>query len=228
MSKVDLKLGWCSHAAAKYAVEHWHYSKSMPAGKLVKVGVWEEGGFVGCVLFGLGANNQIGSPYGLAQTETCELVRIALTRHVAPVSRIASIAIKLLQDFCPGLRLLVSYADPQQGHHGGIYQAMGWVYVGDTTSDREVYFRGRWMHPRTVNSIRGTQVGLASRPTIGKHKYIYPLDAEMRAKILPLAKPYPKRAGSIAANAPAIHAGEGGATPTPALQTHQAESAESV
>ena len=26
-SKPTLKLDWCSHEAAKYAVEHWHYSK---------------------------------------------------------------------------------------------------------------------------------------------------------------------------------------------------------
>ena len=40
-----LKLGWCSYAAAKYAVEHWHYSKVMPSGKAVYIGVWEEAEF---------------------------------------------------------------------------------------------------------------------------------------------------------------------------------------
>ncbi len=50
-----------------------------------------------------------------------------------------------------------------------------------------------------------------------KHRYLMPLDPDMRAKILPLAKPYPKRAGSIVADAPANHAGEGGSIPTPAL-----------
>jgi hypothetical protein len=28
----------------------------------------------------------------------------------------------------------------------------------------------------------------------GKHRYLMPLDDDMRARILPLAKPYPKRA----------------------------------
>jgi hypothetical protein len=28
----------------------------------------------------------------------------------------------------------------------------------------------------------------------GKHRYLMPLDADMRARIMPLAKPYPKRA----------------------------------
>ena len=30
MSKAILKLDWCDYKAAKYAVEHWHYSKSLP------------------------------------------------------------------------------------------------------------------------------------------------------------------------------------------------------
>jgi hypothetical protein len=40
--KVDLKVDFCSYEAAKYAVEHWHYSKTMPAGKTVKIGAWED------------------------------------------------------------------------------------------------------------------------------------------------------------------------------------------
>jgi len=45
--KVDLRLDWCSHAAAKYAVEHWHYSKTMPVSKRVNIGVWEGEKFIG-------------------------------------------------------------------------------------------------------------------------------------------------------------------------------------
>ncbi len=32
-----------------------------------------------------------------------------------------------------------------------------------------------------------------TRTRPGKHRYLMPLDPEMRAKILPLAQPYPKR-----------------------------------
>jgi hypothetical protein len=38
---VDLKVDFCSHEAAKYACEHWHYSRCVPASKLIKIGVWE-------------------------------------------------------------------------------------------------------------------------------------------------------------------------------------------
>ena len=45
--KVELKLDWCSYEAAKYACEHWHYSKCMPVGKTVKIGVWENKKYIG-------------------------------------------------------------------------------------------------------------------------------------------------------------------------------------
>ena len=93
---MSLRLDWCSHEAAKYAVEHWHYSKCMPAGKIVKIGVWENEEYIGCVLYSRGANNHLGSQYNLDQTELCELTRVALTNHKNTVSRIVSISIKML------------------------------------------------------------------------------------------------------------------------------------
>ena len=128
-SRPDLTLAWCSHAAAKYAVEHWHYSRTMPAGKNAMIGVWEEGQFLGAVLFGTGAGNATnGRRFGLAQRfEVAELVRVALREHRTPVSRIVAIALRMVRTQSPGLRLIVSFADPYHGHVGGIYQAMGWL-----------------------------------------------------------------------------------------------------
>jgi len=192
-SKSDLRVDWATHAAAKYACEHWHYSGCMPAGKLVKVGAWENGKFIGVVLFGRGANNNLGKPYGLEQTEICELVRIALTAHEAPVSKIAATAIRFLRKQSPGLRLIVSYADPEQGHHGGIYQAGNWIYSGTSKPQQEVIVNGKIMHKRSANALFGTIKGLEKSKLLWKHRYLMPLDPEMRAKILPLAQPYPKR-----------------------------------
>jgi hypothetical protein len=214
-----LKIDWATHEAAKFAVENWHYSECMPAGKLIKIGAWENGRYIGCVLFGRGANNNLGSPYSLAQIEICELVRIALTKHNTPVTRIVSFALRFLKKQSPGIRLIVSYADPMQGHHGGVYQGGNWIYVGKSQAQAEVIVNGRIMHKRTANALFGTIKGLQKSPILWKHKYLFPLDEEMRNRLTSLRKPYPKRAGSIVADAPAIHAGEGGAEPTPALHT---------
>lgn len=237
MSKPTLRLDWCSHEAARYAVEKWHYSRVVPNQKTVKVGVWEAGRFVGVVLFGTGANNQMFKPYGLADIEGCELVRVALSAaHVTAVSRVVSVAIRFLRKACPKVRLVVSFADPEQGHHGGIYQACNWLYAGMTEPADEYVVNGARMHGRALRSTRSTHprggvfaanvlewarkvLDPHARRVSGssKHRYLLPLDDDIRARVLPLARPYPKRAGSADSGTPVNQTGGGGADPTPAL-----------
>ena len=229
-AKPVLKLDWCSHAAAKYAVEHWHYSKGLPTPPLVKIGVWESGTFLGCVLFSRGANNNLCCRYHIFITEICECTRVALAPHQHPVSRILRIAVAMVRQTNSGLRLVVSYADPNHDHHGGIYQALGWIYDGQTAADFAAIDRhGRRWHSRQVSRTgvkrqygRYRHVPKTSEctlvPLLGKYRYCYPLDAAMRAQILPLAQPYPKRAVSTAASAPIVQMGEGGSSPTTALR----------
>lgn len=193
MPQKGLWLDWCSYEAAKYAVEHWHYSGTMPAGKTVKIGVWEDGEFIGVVIFSRGANNNIGSPYALKQTQVCELTRVALREHDAPVSRVVAIALRMMRRQSPQVRLVVSYADPEQGHMGVIYQAGNWVYVGRSNAQREVIVNGRFMHKRSAVAKFGSAAGMTPSKLLYKHKYVMPLDDEMREQIAPLAKPYPKR-----------------------------------
>lgn len=202
MGKADLRIDWATHEAAKYACVNWHYSGCLPAGKLVKVGAWESGKFIGVVLFGRGATPNLGRPYNLGQDECVELVRIALTKHDSPVSRIASLAMKFLSRSNPKLRLIVSFADQSQGHHGGIYQAGNWVYNGQGDPAKFYMIRGKLTHPRSigakglVQNIHGARQIDPNATVVdvpGKHRYLMPLDADMRARILPLAKPYPKR-----------------------------------
>jgi len=221
MTKAELKLDWCSHEAAKYAVEHWHYSKSLAAGKLVKIGVWENKKFIGVVLFAWGANRNIGSPYGLKQIEVCELVRVALTKHLTPVSRILAIAMKMLHSQSPGVKLIVSYADQNQDHHGGIYQAGNWVCVGTSKPQDSALLNGRVVHKKTIHSKYGSLKGIERISLLSKHKYLYPLTPEMKAKIEPLRKPYPKRA--IVKGSQQANADNGGSLPTRSLQSSQAE-----
>ena len=225
MPKADLRIDWATHAAAKYACEHWHYSGCVPKSKLSKVGVWENDKFIGVVIYGCGATPNLGKPYGLEQNQCIELVRIALTKHETPVSRIVKIANGWMHRANPGLRLIVSFADTSQGHHGGIYQAGNWVYTGQGSSAKFYMIHGRLTHPRTlglaglVQNIEGARKRDPNATVVnvpGKHRYLMPLDAEMRERILPLAKPYPKRAKEQDSE---NHSELGGATPTRTLQS---------
>jgi hypothetical protein len=219
--KCELKIDWASHEAAKYACKNWHYSKSMPCGKIVKLGVWENEKYIGVILFSRGANKSLGSPFGLSQFESCELTRVALTKHLTQVSKILSISLKVLKNKCKNLKLVVSYADPNQNHHGGIYQATNWIYVGPNPGSHYVYRlnNGKIIHPRTASSMFGSikNAPITKIVVPKKHVYVMPLDEETRKRIIPLSKPYPKRASSKDNVATVFHTVEGGAIPTDAL-----------
>jgi hypothetical protein len=221
-----LRLDWVDHKAAAHACRCWHYSRSVPAGRLMVLGVWEADSFRGVVIFSRGATPRIGSPYGLQQTEVCELTRVALRSHAAPVSRIIAIALRMIRQAAPGLRLVVSYAAGEQGHHGGIYQAGGWTYEGPMPSHIFIV-KGEPRHAKTIHSRYGAgsqrlewiranlDAGAEKRTDLVRHKYLMPLDAAMRAQIAPLAKPYPAR---VKQATDGDQPDGGGATPTHTLQ----------
>lgn len=196
----DVKVAPCDIRAARFAVMNWHYSKAVPAGKLVKYGVWENGKFIGAVIYGRGATPNLGKPYGLEQTEICELVRVALDKHETPVTQIVAETIRQLKQSNPGLRLIVSFADPDQGHAGGIYKAGNWLYTGKSSSAKFFRVHGKKTHPRSIGAMGGVQslewiranVDPAAEViiTAPKFRYLYPLDRAMRRMISKMSLPY--------------------------------------
>lgn len=222
----QLKIDWATHEAAKYACEKWHYSGCLPSSlqKRVAVGAWEDNKFIGVVVFGHGANPQIGSPYGLTINECVELTRIALKReHKTPVSRIVKFALKFLKQSQSGIKLIVSYADQAQGHHGGVYQAGNWIYVGSMKGVPSLRYRGKVWHAKALRTsfplLKHSDPSVEKVPAGDKHKYLMPLDDEMRQRILPLSKPYPKRVKDQESTNPVDLGGE---TPTRTLQHSEA------
>jgi hypothetical protein len=205
----------CSYEAAKYAVMNWHYSRRMPRGRLATFGAWECDRFVGAVIFGLGVTAGLGDRFGLVLGEVVELVRVALTTHDAPVTHILALATRQLERANPCTRLVVSFADPDQGHYGGVYQAGNWIYAGMTIPADEYIVRGRRYHGRALRNLRahaqGRRAGTTTlewaRATLdpgttvvkgsAKYRYLMPLDRAMRRQVAKLAQPYPKRADEV-------------------------------
>ncbi len=205
----DLKLDWCSQDAAKYAVRHWHYSRTMPASKLVRIGTWEDGRFRGCVLFGVGANRHLARPFGLQPTQVCELTRVALaTGREHPTSKVVAISLRMLHRQSPGIKVVVSYADFGREHYGTLYQAGNWIYLGPS---QQSYLKvlGEVVHPRSIYDrygkggqsvawLRKHVDPLAERvPMAPKFKYVFPFDKKLRRDLLEIAKPYPKSAAEV-------------------------------
>ena len=194
-----LYLAECDHTTAKHAVLTWHYSRAMPSAS-VRYGVWECGRFVGAILFGVGAAPKLAGSVGVERPECLELVRVALTDHATPVSRIVAISLKLLRRKCPGVRVVVSFADSGQGHTGGIYRAGGWLYLGPC---KQTWMRvgGKLVHPRTLVSKYGTHARGWLRENVDpateyvpmppKFKYVWPICPGVRAAMDVWKKPYP-------------------------------------
>ena len=58
---------------------------------------------------------------------------------------------KISRHSLPGLRLIVSYADKDQNHHGGIYRATNWIYEGlFGVGTLGIHCEGKKVHPRSV------------------------------------------------------------------------------
>ena len=229
----DLRLDFCDHKAARHAVMRWHYSRAMPAFKLVRIGVWESGRFVGAILYGVGANRHIARPFKLKDTEVCELVRVALAPgRRYPTSKCVAISLRMLKRQSPGLKLVVSYADAGQGHVGTIYQATNWIFLGAATQPY-LKVKGKVEHPRTLYDRYGR--GGQSLPWLRAHvdpkaqrvkmaaklKYVMPLEPRLRQQLEPLAQPYVKKSsvGSIGSDAPTAPGGRGRCDTTPALHS---------
>jgi hypothetical protein len=231
----ELRVGFCSYEAAMFSVRAFHYSRTMPAGKMVRLGAWEGRRFVGvAAIFSRGNTPHIAKPFNLRQSQVCELTRVALGPHDTATSRIVAIALRLLKRQSPGLKAVISYADPMRGHDGrGVYAAGNWLYLGLTASECLINVRGELRHPRSVGSRFGTRSIPWLRqhvdPTaerimqLPKHKFVYALDQETRARLAPLARPYPVRPKEQ--DSARSHAELGSATLTRPLSLADAEAA---
>jgi hypothetical protein len=141
----------------------------------------------------------------------------------------------MLKKLCGGLKLIVSYADIDQNHHGGIYQATNWIYTGARNQNTVSAFiiNGKKTHRKSIHSIGVRQsikdVKKFLDPkaqvfiTKGKHCYLMPLCESIEKDILKLSKPYPKRVSSVNSSMSTVHVEGSGANPTDTLQEYKTE-----
>lgn len=207
-----MRLSIASKKAAEYACLYFHYAKRVPQGYIAFNVFNDDDEWCGCILYARGASPQIGKPYGLAQGQVVELVRVALNGKQGHTSQAVSMSLKMLKKECPLVRLVVSFADCDQNYLGTIYQATNWIYTGTPGVDVKGTKQGQYVifgkptHCRTVEgrlrrihkALNLENVRKYIDPTAyilnseGKRKYLYPLDKKMRKAIQHLSKPYPK------------------------------------
>ena len=119
-------------------------------------------------------------------------------------SRVIGVALRHLKRHTDW-KLLISYADPSAGHVGVVYQASGWLYVGQGDPTTYVRLPDRKLHhPRSVydqygtnrvSHLRATGIDAERVAVPGKHRYVYLLDPAWRWRIAAPVLPYPRMSG---------------------------------
>lgn len=219
--------------AARPLIATHHYSRTMPdATREVFAGYFPDGRMAGIVVFGMGAGKAQYTRLlpDLADGEYRELSRLWSPDGLATntESRLIGVAIRLLPQ---NVRLVISYADPSQGHVGRVYQATNFTYLGQTdggerlidTSGREVHSKllsvYRMRHPEmadwTSRAI-ADHYGFTAIPNPSKHRYAYARRSDDRTVLNRSARPYPI-AVAASSDAPGVQSGEGGSQPTSPL-----------
>lgn len=198
-----MRLSRATSKAIKYACLNFHYAKAVPSVSYGYNVFNDNEEWCGVICFGCGATPNIGTQYGLVTGEVVELVRVALNGKQEITSKAVALAVKMLHKDAPLIKLIVSYADVDQGHYGTIYQALSWTYVGCHAGDRYFIINGKKTHNKTIHSMGIKQSLESVREKLdcnatefhskGKRKYLYAFDKGLRKEIQKKALHYPKK-----------------------------------
>jgi hypothetical protein len=188
-------------------VKKYHYSHRVPSNVQVVATAHELGGLFGdlgravaaCYVSIPGSGH-----YSIAgkQVETLELTRLVRRDDLqVNLTGLISWTLRWVWRLKKG-DLVVSFADKQQGHHGGIYQAASWNYDGLREPNAEgVLLDGKHFVPmRTIISHKQAKEKFVGREVTvkrdqGKHCYWKALSRSgiIKAKLIGLeSHPYPR------------------------------------
>ena len=189
---------------AKILLEHEHYLHSLPGGTLLAFGVLLGRRLMGVITIGVGPVLAYHLVEGAEPNNCAALTRLWLSDELPrnSESRVLGIVLRSLRRYT-NLKFVVTYADPEVGHIGTIYQATGWLYTGFSEAMPLVDLGdGKARHSRSVGQVFGThsvqyltRQGLSVRriPQAAKHRYIYFLDPEWRSRLQVPVLRYPRR-----------------------------------
>lgn len=100
--------------------------------------------------------------------------------------------------YLPRPRCIVSFADPNQGHSGYIYQATNWIYTGTGAATPNYYLEdGRQIHSKWVKKYKDRGHEIRQIVQLPKHRYIFFVGSRTEQKNMAIklkwpALPYPK------------------------------------
>lgn len=187
---------------AEEFLSQYHYLGGCSPGQPDAFGWIEDGALVAVAVYGAPHAPKIPSGYR-------DLRRLARSEAMqAPLSRFVARTLRHLKR--AGWQAAITWADQEQGHHGGIYQATNWVYVQPQSYNWNSSYKlpdGTIRDHRSVFKELGTTAKdkvAALRPSWKpflpkqKLKYVFPMSArlsEIEAAMRVKAAPHPKPMG---------------------------------
>lgn len=180
--------------AAEEAIKRHHYSRSVPSGKSHYVRFGDA-----FVVWSIPANKNIAKFVLGWPGNVWELARLWAPDGHAPnlLTQAISAAVKTIRRL-EKPDALVSYADPNVGHSGGVYRAASWLYHGQSEEAR--YYRdaaGNTVSRRAFHSGRKIlkkadilSLGYVELKLPGKLRFVKPLTSRAK-RALPTPQPCP-------------------------------------
>jgi hypothetical protein len=176
-----------------------HYTHTAPKGSYY-FGLYHADQLIGGAIFGPPSYPKVSSSVWLGgnDSNTTELKRLYIVDALAP--NVASWFVsRCLKGLPVAVEVVVAFSDASVGHHGGIYQATNFRYLGASSPSYHYESAdGEYLHKRTIwnqaqregVTERALSDGLTRIPDAPKYRYAYP--RSRRARRLIVGLPYPK------------------------------------
>lgn len=191
MSVKTFQVQPCERVEIKDFIEEWHYSKSingLMSDYCFKLMDGEE--LIGAMIYGRFAMANVWKKYGSTPHESIELRRLCCIDETPKNTESYFIAqtLKWLSKNTP-VKTVISYADPEYGHAGIIYQASNFKNIGRTNPGKVIYYNDKKYHDKAIRTkYKGELKPFAKKlkkalddgeayykKTEGKHIYKYSL-----------------------------------------------------
>jgi hypothetical protein len=179
-------------AEAKALICERHYTRSVPSGKSYYVRVEDA-----LVVWSIPANKNIARYLLKGEGKVWELARLWAPdghRHNLLTYAISE-AVKVIRKL-ENPDALVSYADPNAGHSGGVYRAASWLHHGSSEENRAyrsadgqiVSRRAFHSGSRSLRKAEIEAMGYVELKLPGKERFVRPLSKAAKRVIAPCAK----------------------------------------
>ena len=144
----------CERSEVKDFIEEWHYSKSINGLMSDYCFKLMDGNrMIGAMIYGRFAMANVWKKYSNSPEEVIELRRLCCIDDTPKntESYFIGSTLRWLKKNTT-IKTVISYADPEYGHEGIIYQATNFKDIGKTSAGKVIMYNGKKYHDKAVRT----------------------------------------------------------------------------